>query len=409
MRLGEAFDLVKPTRRTSSGGPRRLTTCHTIDQLRSAARKRLPRSVFDYIEGGADEELTLAANQRELRGWEFRPRVLRDVSEVDLSVTLLDRPQSLPFGLAPTGYSLLAHPDGESGAARAAARSGIPYCVSNVANTSISDVSAAASSVAPEADVWTQLYLCRDREVSWRYLAQARAAGSRVLEISVDTAVSGNRTRDVRNGLTIPPTLGVRTLSDVARHPAYWTAALRGPAFGFANIAGTNSAMTIAGMTDLFDPTVTWDDLSAVREHWAGPILLKGPVEAEDARRALDHGIDGFHLSNHGGRQLDRCISPLRLLPDLRAAVGDRTPVIVDPGIRHGADVAVALARGADACMLGRAYLYGLAVAGEVGVQRAIDIVAAELRRTLQLLGTGSIGELRESPQRLLSRREGMD
>jgi L-lactate dehydrogenase (cytochrome) len=408
VRLEEAFRLVRPAARPlSQPGGRRLAACHTVEQLRAAAERRLPGAVFDYIEGGADDEVTLARNRAELRSWDLQPRVLHDGTDVDLSARVLGRVLPLPFGLAPTGYSLLAHPDGESAAARAAAQRGIPYCVSNVATTSVTDVARAAGTRAQDPQVWTQLYLCRDREVSWRYLQSAQAAGSRILQLSVDTAVSGNRVRDLTNGFTMPPSVGLRTLADVARHPAYWTRALRGPAFTFANMAQAEGSMTVETMSNLFDPSLSWADIDAVREHWSGPILLKGPVGAEDARRALDAGIDGFHLSNHGGRQLDRCIPPIRALPAVRAAVGDTVPVLVDSGFRHGSDVAIALAQGADAVMLGRAYLYGLAVAGEPGVLRAIDIVASELRRVLQLLGVGSVAELRATPARYLVRLEG--
>lgn len=401
MRPREALDLVRPTRRSGDHGSA-VARCHTVADLRETARRRLPRSVLDYIEGGADDEITLRANTDELRRWQLQPRVLRDVTHVDLSAELLGRTLPVPFGLAPTGYSLLAHPSGESAAARAAARRGIPYSVSNVATTPITEVAAAAHGVAGDAQVWTQLYLCKDRDVSWRYLGRAQDAGSSVLEISVDTPVSGNRVRDVRNGFTIPPSIGVRTLFDIARHPGYWSRMLRGPSFTFANITGTDGAMTIAGMSDLFDPALSWSDIAAVRERWQGHILLKGPIAASDARRAVDAGVDGFHLSNHGGRQLDRCVPPVRALLGVRTAVGDKVPVVVDSGIRHGADAAVAIALGADAVMLGRAYLYGLAVAGEAGVVRAVDILAGELRRTMQLVGVTSVGELRLDRERIL-------
>lgn len=404
MRLGEAVDLVTPRRRPSGqrGLPRRLTRCHTIADLRVAAARRLPHVVFGYLEGGADDEETLAVNTESWHRHRWRPRALSDVSEVDTSVQLCGTAWAQPFGLAPTGYSLLAHPEGESAAARAAAAARVPYVVSNVATTSVTQVVSAAHAVAPDAEVWTQLYLCRDRDVSWRYLDQAKRAGSRVLTVSVDTAVGGNRVRDLRNGLTIPPRVSWGSLADIARRPSYWSGVLSGPSFTFANLTAADGAMTIASMSELFDPSLSWPDLAEVRAHWPGIVLLKGPVGPEEARRALDHGVDGIYLSNHGGRQLDRCVTPAELLPAVRAAVGTEVPLLCDSGIRTGADVLAAVALGADAAMLGRAYLYGLAVAGQDGVAHAIGLVSAEVRRTLQLLGATSVGQLRAEADRFL-------
>lgn len=404
MKLGEAVGLVTPRRRPRGQRdlPRRLTRCHTIADLHVAAARRLPHVVFDYLEGGADDEATLAANTGSWRAHRWRPRSLTDVSEVETTVQLCGTEWTLPFGLAPTGYSLLAHPGGESAAARAAALAGIPYAVSNVATTSVTNVLDAARAVAPAAEVWTQLYLCRDREVSWRYLDLAQQAGSQVLLVSVDTAVAGNRVRDLHNGLTIPPRVSWGNLADIARRPSYWSGVLSGPSFAFANLSSTDGAMTIASMTDLFDPSLSWPDLAEIRSHWPGTVLLKGPIGPEEARRAVDHGVDGIYLSNHGGRQLDRCVTPAELLPAVRTALGPDAPLLCDSGIRTGADVLTAVALGADAAMLGRAYLYGLAVAGQAGVTHVVGLVAAEVRRTLQLVGATSVGQLRAEADRFL-------
>lgn len=405
--MTDAWELVTPRRRPPAQRalPRRLTRCHTVADLQAAAARRLPRVVLDYVEGGADDEATLDVNATSWGRHQWRPQVMTDVSDVNTTVRVCGKSWAHPFGLAPTGYSLLVHPGGESAAAKAAAEAGIPYVVSNVATMSVTEVAGAAQSVAPDPQVWTQLYLCRDREVSWRYLARAWAANSRVLLVSVDTAVAGNRVRDLRNGLTIPPRVSWSTLADIARRPPYWRGVLSGPSFTFANIAGTDEAMTIASMSDLFDPSLSWTDLAEVRERWPGVMMLKGPVSPDQARQAIDHGVDGIYLSNHGGRQLDRCVSPADLLPAVRQALGPEVPLLCDSGIRSGADVLTAIALGADAAMLGRAYLYGLALGGGAGVSQAIDIIGSEVRRTLQLLGAESVTRLRAEPDRFLTDR----
>lgn len=407
MRPGEAISLVTPRRRplAQRNLPGRLARCHTIADLRAAAERSLPRVVFDYIEGGADDETTLEANALSWRRHQWQPQVLANMSDLDTSVRVCGTSWSQPFGLAPTGYSLLAHPGGEAAAAQAAAAAGIPYAVSNVATMAVREVAGAARSVAAAAQVWTQLYLCRDREVSWRYLDRAWQAGSRVLLVSVDTTVAGNRVRDLRNGMTIPPRVSWGALADIARRPWYWSGVLRGPSFTFTNI-GADETITIASMSDMFDPSLSWPDLADIRQHWQGSVFLKGPINPDQARTAIDHGVDGIYLSNHGGRQLDRCVTPADQLSRVRSAVGSDVAVLCDSGIRSGGDVLTAIALGADAVMLGRAYLYGLAVGGRAGVSHAIDIIGAEVRRTLQLLGASSMTQLRAEPSRFLPGKE---
>lgn len=373
---------------------RRLARCHDIDDLRAAARRRLPGPVFDYVDGGADEEASLARNREAFRRVELVPRALVDVSAVDTATTLLGREMPLPMVLAPTGYSRMMHPDGEQGVARAAARAGLSYTLSTVASTSIEDV-AATGHPAP----WFQLYIWRDRDMVADLVRRADANGYRVLEVSVDVPVSGFRRRDVRNGLTIPPQLTARTLASIASRPSYWVGMVRNPAVTFANappaVDGAGG-ITIENMSAQFDPSVGWADVEALRRQWPGKLLVKGPLSPDDARRALDAGADGVHLSNHGGRQLDRIVPPIRTVRAVREAVGPDAAVLVDSGIRHGADVVAAVALGADAGAIGRAYLYGLMAAGEPGVDHALALLAAQIRRTMQLLGVTSVAELRE-------------
>ncbi|MFL6053914.1 MAG: alpha-hydroxy acid oxidase [Actinoallomurus sp.] len=381
---------------------RRLAHCHDIDDLRRVARRRTPRPVFDYVDGGADDEISMAANVEALRQWRFTPRALNAVSDVDTAIRLFDRPAAFPLVLAPTGYTRMMHPVGEPAVARAAARRGLPYTLSTVGTTSIEDLAATAG----HPDLWFQLYVWRDRRSSWDLVERAAAAGYRVLEVTVDTPVSGHRNRDVRNGLTIPPKLTLRTLLDLGSRPGYWTRMLRSPGLEFANLFGADGvpgSVTMENMAGQFGP-VTWEDIAELRRRWPGPLVVKGPVSPEDARRAVDAGVDGLHLSNHGGRQLDRLLPPIDTLPAVRAAVGDDVCVLVDSGIRHGADLAVAVALGADAGAVGRPYLYGLMAGGTRGVDRALELLTAQFTRTLQLLGVSSVQELRDNGPELIRR-----
>ena len=398
MRPGEARSLLRIT------PPRRrdvLTHCRTIADVRHAARRRLPRPVFDYVDGGADEELSLAANEAGWRSFSFHPRVLADVSRSDLTTTILGAPAALPFGLAPTGYTRMIHPAGELAVGRAAAAAGAPYVLSTMASTSLEDVRGGL----PDADLWFQLYVWKDRGVTRELVARAWEHGYRVLEVAVDTAVSGQRVRDLRNGLTIPPQITPATAARIGMRPRYWTAMLRNPALTFANFdgLGASSGFTIESISTQFDPSVGWDRLAEIRELWPGRLTIKGPVGPDDALTAAAVGVDGVHLSNHGGRQLDRSVAPVHLIRPVREAVGERLEILVDSGIRHGADIATALALGADAAFVGRPYLYGLAVAQERGVAHVIDLLRRELTRTLQLLGVTSVAELRARGTELLS------
>jgi L-lactate dehydrogenase (cytochrome) len=380
------------------GPQRRLARCHDIDDLRRSARRAIPRPVFDYVDGGADEELSLSGNVEAFRRWRFAPRALADVSAVDTTGQVFGQVVPLPLVLAPAGFTRMMHPAGEIAAARAAARRGLPYTLSTMATTSIADLAAAVP-----GDLWFQLYILTDSGLTTHMVDQAAACGYRVLVVTVDTVVAGRRVRDVRNGLTIPPELTVRALASIGSRPAYWLRMLRSPAMRFANLA-IGGSMTIADTAAYFHPGITWDDIAALRERWAGKLVVKGPLGAADARRALEAGADGVQLSNHGGRQLDRAIAPIDLLPQVRDAVGPDPAVLVDSGVRHGADIATAVALGADAAAIGRAYLYGLMTAGEPGVDKALGLLAAQYRRTLQLLGITSAAELRKHGPELLLR-----
>jgi L-lactate dehydrogenase (cytochrome) len=286
----------------------------------------------------------------------------------------------------------MAHPAGELAVAAGAKEAGIPYVLSTVGSTSIEDVAASG-----HPDPWFQLYVWRDRETVEQLIERARASGYRVLELSIDVPVAGHRTRDTRNGLTIPPRLSGRSLATIAAHPGYWLRMIRVPAIRFASAPAvlTAGGESIADISAQFDPSLSWPAVSWVREMWPGTLVVKGPVGPAAAERLIAAGVDGLHLSNHGGRQLDRSQAPIKSVAMVRAAIGDGPLIVVDSGIRHGADLVVAIALGADAGAIGRAYLYGLMVAGQAGVEHALSLLADQFIRTLRLLGVTSMKELR--------------
>jgi L-lactate dehydrogenase (cytochrome) len=375
---------------------RRLAACHDINDLRAMGRRVIPRPVFDYVDGGSDEEVSLAANVRAFRRWRFQPHALPEITTVDTAARLLDRDLPLPLALAPTGYTRMMHPGGEIAAARAAQRHGLPYALSTMATTTIE---ALAESAQP--DLWFQLYIQRDSGMNKDLVDRAAAAGYRVLMVTVDTVVTGRRIRDRRNGLVIPPELTIGSLASIAAKPSYWVRMLRSDPIDFANFAGQRG-VTIHSTGELFNPAASWDDIVMLRDRWPGKLMLKGPISPSDARRAVSLGVDGLQLSNHGGRQLDRAVAPVDLLAPVREAVGPGVSLVVDSGVRHGSDIAVALALGADAASIGRAYLYGLMAGGEAGIDKAIDILTDQFQRTLHLLGMRSAAELRANGRELL-------
>ncbi|WP_433429972.1 alpha-hydroxy acid oxidase [Nonomuraea sp. CA-141351] len=367
----------------------RVADAADVADLRLLARKRAPHMVFDYVDGAAEGERSMARAVEAFERVEFSPRVLRDVAEAPTSVEILGRRIAMPVVLGPTGFTRMMHREGERAVARAAERAGVPYTLSTMGTTTAAAVAAAA----PGGWNWFQLYVVRDRARTLDSLALAREAGMDVLVVTVDVPVAGARLRDVRHGLTVPPSLRWRSVLQAARHPAWWFDFLTSEPLRFATVDGAPD--DLAGITNMmFDPSVTIADLEWIRSAWQGPLLVKGVQRVDDAKELAAVGVDGIVVSNHGGRQLDRSPTPLELLPHVVAAVGDRTEVFLDGGVRSGADVAAAVALGARACFIGRAYLYGLMAGGEPGVRRVLDLLHTELVRTLQLLGVGGVAAL---------------
>jgi L-lactate dehydrogenase (cytochrome) len=388
-RWAELAPLIRPRPVLGDRASRRLAAAASVDDVRLIARRRTPRAVFDYTDGGAGDEISLRRSRAAFGRVEFTPRVLRDVSNVDTSTAMLGRPAALPFAFAPTGFTRLMHHEGEPAVARVAQHAGIPYALSTMGTTSVEDVAAAA----PEARRWFQLYLWRDREASREFVARAQAAGYEALILTVDTAVVGERLRDVRNGLTLPPAVTVRTIADAATHPAWWFNLLTTAPLEFASLKSWEG--TVADLANqIFDPAATVRDVRWLREAWPGSLVVKGIQTADDARMVVDAGADAVVVSNHGGRQLDRSPTPLEQLPVVVAAVGERAEVYLDGGIMNGADIVAAVGLGARACLVGRAYLYGLMAGGEQGVHRVVEILAKEIKRTMQLLGVTSVADL---------------
>jgi L-lactate dehydrogenase (cytochrome) len=368
---------------------RRLSRAHTIADLRAMARRRTPRAVFDYTDGAAEQEVSLRRARRAFREIEFRPRVLRDVSAVDTTREMLGQRAALPFAFAPTGFTRMMHHEGERAVVRVAARTGVPFGLSTMGTTSIEDVAAAG----PGARKWFQLYIWKDRGVGEDLVRRAQDNGFEALIVTVDTPVAGARMRDIRNGLTIPPALTLRTVLEGAAHPAWWLNLLTTEPLRYASLSDWEG--TLADLVNtVFDPAVTIDDLEWLRSLWPGPLIIKGIQNPADARLVVDHGADAVIVSTHGGRQLDRTPAPLELLPAVLDSTGDDAEVYLDTGILSGADIVAALALGARGCLVGRAFLYGLMAGGERGVVRATEILSSEITRTLQLLGVPAVDEL---------------
>lgn len=375
---------------------RRLARAHTVADLREIARRRTPRAVFDYTDGAAEGEVSLDRARAVFSALEFRPSVLRDVSHIDTSTTMLGGPSALPFAFAPTGFTRMMHHAGEPAVARVAGRIGVPHTLSTMGTTSPEDLAAAA----PDTRRWFQLYLWRDRAASQEIVRRAAAAGNEALMLTVDTPVGGARLRDARNGLTIPPALTARTLFDMARHPHWGLNLLSTEPLEFAAL--TSWEGTVAELIDsIFDPALTLEDLTWLRSPWNGPLVVKGVQTAADARRVVDAGADAVIVSNHGGRQLDRAPVPLETLPSVVAEVGGEAEVLLDTGIMSGADIVAAVALGASGCLVGRAYLYALMAGGERGVEHLATMLTAEIRRTMALLGVSSVKELTPDHVRL--------
>ena len=369
-----------------------LARARNIADLRLLAQRRLPRMVFDYIDGGAEDEITLARNTDRLRAHTLHWSVLRDISQIDTATTIMSAASAQPFFITPTAASRLFHYQGEGAVARAAARAGLIYSVSTIGSTTVEDV--AKATTGPK---WFQVYVWKDRGLVREGLARAKAAGFTALALTVDVPVAGNRERDPKNQFTIPPKITSRTALDVLSRPGWLYRLATSPKITPANFKGVGADHPggIMGFIDAqFDRTVTWRDAAWLVDQWDGPVAIKGVMTAADARECLAVGAKGVWVSNHGGRQLDRAAATIDALPAIVDAVGGRASVIFDGGVRRGTDILIALALGAEGIAVGRAYLYGLAAGGEAGVARAIEILSTELRRDMALLGVSKIAEL---------------
>ena len=393
--LAAARSVMQFERRESDPDKRRLQRVADVSDLRRIARRRMPRGCFDYIDGAAEDERTAGRNVSAYAKWQFRPRVLRDVAEIDTSGVVLGAPVPFPLVIAPTGFDRIAHSQGELAVARAAERAGIPYSLSTMGTRSIEEVAQVCG-----GRKFFQVYVWRDRKLLADLLERAAAAGYEAIMITVDTAVLGRRERDVRHGFSLPPKLGLDTLLDGLLHPAWTLDFLSNEPITFSNCVGAEGghgegAVALADyVNSQFDPSLSWSDIDWFREQWDGPVMLKGIQSATDAAIAADVGIDAVIVSNHGGRQLDGAPAPVELLASVREAVGDRCEVICDGGIRRGSDICKALALGADSVMAGRAYFYALGAAGEAGVDWVLDHLLDGMIRTMRLAGVSSVADL---------------
>ncbi len=385
----EIFELMQFRTPEWNAKKRRLSRALTIYDLRRIAKRRTPRAAFDYTDGAAEGELSISRARRAFEDVEFHPSILHDVSQVDTRTTIFGGPSELPFGIAPTGFTRLMQTEGETAGAGAAGAAGIPFTLSTLGTTSIEGVKAAN----PHGRNWFQLYVMRERETSYDLVRRAAAAGFDTLFFTVDTPIAGARLRDNRNGFSIPPQLTARTVLDAALRPWWWFDFLTTTKLEFASLSSTGG--TVGELVDAaMDPTINFDDLKIIREMWPGKIAVKGVQTIDDARTLTDLGVDGIVLSNHGGRQLDRAPIPFHLLPQVVREVGKDVEIVVDTGIMNGADIVAALALGADFTLVGRAYLYGLMAGGRAGVDRTIEILTTEIRRTMKLLQVPSVAEL---------------
>jgi L-lactate dehydrogenase (cytochrome) len=385
----EILELMRFKKPVWSAKKRRLVAALTIADLRTIAMRRTPRAAFDYTDGAAEAELSLTRARQAFEDVEFHPSVLRDVSAVDTSCTIFGGTSALPFGIAPTGFTRLMQTEGERAGASAAGAHGIPFTLSTLGTSSIEDVKAAN----PDGRNWFQLYVMRDREISYELTRRAAAAGFDTLFFTVDTPVAGARLRDKRNGFSIPPQLTAGTIINAIPRPWWWWDFLTTPKLEFASLKSTGG--TVGELLDsAMDPTISMNDLDVIRGIWPGKLVIKGVQSVDDAKALASAGVDGIVLSNHGGRQLDRAPIPFHLLPDVVKAVGTDVEVTLDTGIMNGADIVASYALGARFTLIGRAYLYGLMAGGRAGVDRAIEILSSEVVRTMKLLGVHSLEEL---------------
>ncbi|CAN2228475.1 idi Isopentenyl diphosphate isomerase (BS_ypgA, MTH48 and related proteins) [Candidatus Nanopelagicaceae bacterium] len=379
---------------------RRLEKAYTIWDLRDIAKRRTPKGPFDYTDGSAESEVSLERARQAFRDLEFIPSILKDVSTADLTRTALGETFSMPLGIAPTGFTRMMQTEGEIAGARAAEKFGIPFTLSTLGTSTIEDVVAAA----PDGRNWFQLYMWKDREGSMALVERAKRAGVKNLVLTVDVPAAGQRIRDYRNGLTVPPRLTAGTIINAIPRPAWWMNFLTTPSIEFASMK--NWEGTVGELLDyMFDPTMTWEDLKWIRQQWDGTLTVKGIQNLEDAKKAAKFGADAILLSNHGGRQLDRAPVMLHLLADIKKEFKKDYEIHIDTGIMHGADVLAAVALGAQFTYVGRAYLYGLMAGGQDGVERALEIMRTQMVRNMKLLGVNSLDELTPKHVRFLNRQ----
>jgi isopentenyl diphosphate isomerase/L-lactate dehydrogenase-like FMN-dependent dehydrogenase len=396
----ELAPLLKFSLPTLKRKKRRLENAYTIWDLREIAKKRTPKGPFDYTDGSAESEASLERARQAYRDLEFIPSILKDVSTADLTRKSLGETFSMPVGIAPTGFTRMMQTEGEIAGARAAEKFGIPFTLSTLGTTTIEDVVAAA----PGGRNWFQLYMWKDREGSMALVERAKRAGVKNLMLTVDVPAAGQRIRDYRNGLTVPPRLTAGTVINAIPRPAWWINFLTTPSIEFASMK--NWEGTVGELLDyMFDPTMTWEDLKWIREQWDGTLSVKGIQNLEDAKKAAELGADSILLSNHGGRQLDRAPVMLHLLSDIKKEFKKDYEIHIDTGIMHGADVLAAIALGAQFTYVGRAYLYGLMAGGQDGVERALEIMRTQMVRNMKLLGVNSLEELTPQHVRFLNRQ----
>lgn len=377
---------------------RRLAKCGDIDDVRLLAKRQLPGGVFDYFDGAAETEWSMANNSAAFANVRLQPRVLVDVSNVNTACSVLGQSLPYPYAFSPTGFTRIATSAGELAVAKVAARHGVPYTLSTLGTRSIEEVAKVSS-----GPLWYQLYVWKDRGLSRELVQRAKAAGYKAIMVTVDTAVFGRRDRDVRRGFTLPPKIGLETFIDGIRHPRWTLDFITHEPITFSAVAGRgdvdgSTAITLSDyVNSQFDASLSWRDLDWVRSESGLPIMLKGIQTATDARTAVSEGVEAIALSNHGGRQFDGSPAPIELLPDVMDAVGDGIEVLIDGGVRRGSDVVKAVALGARAVMFGRPYLYGLGAAGELGVEWVIDYFNAGIRRTMALVGATDLAALRSN------------
>ena len=388
-RPAELLELMQFKKPQLDGKKRRLDAALTIADLRKIAKRRTPAAAFDYTDGAAEGEISMRRARQAFEDVEFHPDVLKPADQVDTSTEILGGRSAMPFGIAPTGFTRLMQTEGEVAGASAAGAAGIPFTLSTLGTTSIEDVRAAN----PEGRNWFQLYIMRDRDISYGLVERAAQAGFDTLMFTVDTPIAGARLRDKRNGFSIPPQLSVGTILNAIPRPWWWVDFLTTPKLEFASLSTTGGTVGEL-LNSAMDPTISYEDLKIIREMWPGKLVVKGVQNLPDAVRLIDDGVDGIVLSNHGGRQLDRAPVPFHLLPQVVREVGRDATVMVDTGIMNGADIVASVALGAKFSLIGRAYLYGLMAGGRAGVDRTIEILRTEIERTMTLLGVASLEEL---------------